>query len=328
MLNKRFEQVVKDIVGEDQFVTLRKTKGFRLAMEQFDVSIKTAFRSVDEEYFVNFPMANLKDDPANNIQSNCFNLKGDVLKGIFAPLITNIQSLVDEQVNLVTIKRLSEGHPKAKEIKAIFLVGGFGSSDYLKNCLQDKHPDIQVIQPHDAWSVRGAVLSQLPKEAMITSSVATRHYGVAASSLYNSYEDKGQTILLDQQTGKEKVMKMTWFIYQGEDLQRDQTIVHSFYRSIPQNHDESDLIFTDELVQCETIKPAPYPKAGLTKVNCSMKSDLRNVPKSHFKEKAGINGETYYDINYNLVITTKTALMKFSLEIGGQEMGSVEAKYD
>jgi hypothetical protein len=76
MLNKRFEQVVKDIVGEDQFVTLRKTKGFRLAMEQFDVSIKTAFRSVDEEYFVNFPMANLKDDPANNIQSNCFNLKG------------------------------------------------------------------------------------------------------------------------------------------------------------------------------------------------------------------------------------------------------------
>jgi hypothetical protein len=47
-----------------------------LAMEQFDVSIKTAFRSVDEEYFVNFPMANLKDDPANNIQSNCFNLKG------------------------------------------------------------------------------------------------------------------------------------------------------------------------------------------------------------------------------------------------------------
>jgi hypothetical protein len=183
---------------------------------------------------------------------------------------------------------------------------------------------------------------------VITSSVATRHYGVAARSPYNSHEDKGQPILLDQRTGKEKVKKvgflqlhfqsffkrcstvtqMTWFIYQGEDLERDQTIIHSFYRSIPQNYSESDLIFTDELVQCETIRPAPYPKDGVTKVNCSMKADLRHIPKSHFKEKTAVDGQIYYDISYNLVITTKTAIMKFSLEIGGQEMGSVEAKYD
>jgi len=275
-------------------------------------------------------MANLKDDPANNIQSNCLNLKGDVLKGIFAPLITNIQSLVDEQVNLVKIKRMSEGHAKAKEIKAIFLVGGFGSSDYLKNCLQENYSDVQIIQPHDAWSaiVKGAVLSQLPQKAVVTSTVATRHYGIVALSPYNATEDMGQPTLIDHWTSKVRVRKMTWFIYQGEDLQRDQTIVHSFYKRIPQNHNESDLIVTRELVQCETTKPAPYPKAGLTKVNCSMKSDMRNIPKSHFKEKTGINGETYYDIKYNLVITMKTAEMKFSLEIGGQELGSVQAKYD
>lgn len=34
--------------------------------------------------------------------------------------------------------------------QAIFLVGGFGSSIYLRESLQQAHPKIQVIQPHDA----------------------------------------------------------------------------------------------------------------------------------------------------------------------------------
>lgn len=78
-LNKRFEQSVKMVVGEDQFHTLRKTTGFEQAMLQFDRSIKTAFRGdVDDEYYVNFPMAKLQDDEMNNIQANCWNMKGSV----------------------------------------------------------------------------------------------------------------------------------------------------------------------------------------------------------------------------------------------------------
>lgn len=78
-LNKRFEQAVKDVVGEDQFYHLRKTKGFDEAMTQFDRSIKTAFRGdPDEDYYVNFPMAQLQDDPLNKIQDSCWNLKGYV----------------------------------------------------------------------------------------------------------------------------------------------------------------------------------------------------------------------------------------------------------
>lgn len=76
-LNRRFESAVKDLVGEDQYFHLRKTRGFEQATEQFDRSIKTAFRGDQEEdYFVNFPMANLKDDQANNLQSQTWNMKG------------------------------------------------------------------------------------------------------------------------------------------------------------------------------------------------------------------------------------------------------------
>jgi hypothetical protein len=39
------------------------------------------------------------------------------VKAIFDPLITDIERLVDEQVNLVVNKRLQEGHSKASDIK-------------------------------------------------------------------------------------------------------------------------------------------------------------------------------------------------------------------
>ncbi|MCJ1301655.1 hypothetical protein MMC08_004456, partial [Hypocenomyce scalaris] len=330
-LNKRFEQAVEDVVGEEQFHTLRKTTGFEQAMLQFDRSIKTAFRGdIDDEYYVNFPMAKLQDDEMNNIQANCWNMKGDNVKGIFQPLMTDIQRLVDDQVNLVKVKRMSESHPKAKEIKAIFLVGGFGSSEYLKKCLEETHPGIQVIQPHDAWSaiVKGAVLSQLPDEATITSSVATRHYGVSANNDWEEIRDRGQEKVWLESHGKFKVAKMTWYIYQGEDLERDHKIIFPFYRSLDDGFSPDRLIFKDELMQSESIQPPLYPKHGLTTPNCTLIADLRNVDRSLFRARSGHNGKVYHDVYYDLAITLQSAGMKFSLEIGGEEIGSVEAKYD
>lgn len=75
-LNKRFEDAVNTLVGEDQFYHLKKTRGFRAAVEFFDQSIKTAFRGhEDEDYFVNFPMAKLKDDAHNSLVSNCWEMR-------------------------------------------------------------------------------------------------------------------------------------------------------------------------------------------------------------------------------------------------------------
>jgi len=37
-------------------------------------------------------------------------------------------------------------------IQGIFLVGGFGSSQYLKTKVEKQYPAIQVLQPTDAWA--------------------------------------------------------------------------------------------------------------------------------------------------------------------------------
>ncbi|RDL33958.1 uncharacterized protein BP5553_08326 [Venustampulla echinocandica] len=327
-LNRRFEQSVKELVGEDQYYTLRKTKGFEQATIQFDQTIKTAFRgNSDEDYYINFPMANLEDDPTNNLVSNCWNMKGDDVKKIFDPLILDIERLVDDQVNLVKVKRMGDQHPKAQEIKAIFLVGGFGSSQYLKGRLETIHPDIQIIQPHDAWSaiVKGAVLSRLPQQASVVSTQAPRHYGVSAMEIYDDAIDKNQPMVFDASDGRNRAKRMTWYIYKGEDLKRENKINFPFYRTLDENFDADDLIFKDALVQSEQKVPPTHP-GTTTQTNCVLTADLRSADRSKFKKRIGRDGAPYVDVHYNLVVTTG-ATLKFSLELHGTEIGSVDANY-
>ena len=77
MLNKRFEEWVKTVVGERAYLDLKEQDSYRLAMKTFDENIKPGFRSRDDEdQYVNFPKANLKDDPAKGLQSNTITVPG------------------------------------------------------------------------------------------------------------------------------------------------------------------------------------------------------------------------------------------------------------
>jgi hypothetical protein len=77
MINKRFENWVKDMVGERQYLDLRETEGYRRAMRDFDENIKPSFRGEsDEPQYINFPMANIPDDRHKGIKGNTLTLKG------------------------------------------------------------------------------------------------------------------------------------------------------------------------------------------------------------------------------------------------------------
>lgn len=149
ILDKRFEEAVRTVVGDDQFGPLKKGVGWAKAMNEWDKNIKTAFTGdVTEVNYVTFPKADLEDDEMERIFSNCWEMTGDVLEDIFAPVIKEIMRLVENQVNGAQTKR------PGKQVKGIFLVGGFGSSRYLKKFLDETYEPmgIQVIQPTDAWS--------------------------------------------------------------------------------------------------------------------------------------------------------------------------------
>ena len=76
-LNQRFGEAVRDLVGDEEFASLRLTKGYNLAVNNFDREVKKSFRgSNDEEYFVNFPMTTLQDDKEAGLQNSCWRVTG------------------------------------------------------------------------------------------------------------------------------------------------------------------------------------------------------------------------------------------------------------
>lgn len=121
---------------------------------------------------------------------------------------------------------------------------------------------------------------------------------------------------------------MNWYIHQGEDLKRNQTLKFSFYYRLPSSYSPHDLIFTIKLLQSENKIAPIHPSLTSTKTNCMLIADLRNVDKSLFKRRVGLDRKEYLDVDHDVVVSINEAVMKFSLEIGGKEMGAVEANYD
>ncbi|KAI0131600.1 actin-like ATPase domain-containing protein [Hypoxylon sp. NC0597] len=324
-LNKRFTEAVQNLVGDEQWVTLKKGVGWSKALNEWEKIIKTGFQGdLDEEYFVSFPQAKLEDDPEGNLIGNCWTMSGRDVQEIFDPLVNDIIRLIDEQINRALLKR------QGKRLKGIFLVGGFGSSQYLKSCIERAVPHIQVIQPDDAWAaiVKGAVLSRIPQQAAVTSTQAVRHYGVCAWHDFEPATDKGRPTSFFPHDGTTRVLRNTWYIYAGEDLKRNQRIKFPFCRNIDANdYTDDDFILSDDLLSSDRTSAPTYPDNN-TKVNCTLTTDLSHVDKSLFKTRRGVDGKTYYRVSYDLVVSTTAANMKFSFEIGGKQMGSVEATYE
>ncbi|KAI1428888.1 actin-like ATPase domain-containing protein [Xylaria sp. FL1777] len=323
-LNKRFAEAVQNVVGDEQWTTLKKGVGWSKASTEFDTVVKIAFRGdLEENFYISFPQTQLKDDNEENLVGNCWTMTGSRVKEIFDPLVTDIIRLIDEQVKNALLKR------RGRKIKGIFLVGGFGSSQYLKTCIEKEMPNIQVIQPSDAWAaiVKGAVLSRMPNYATVTSTQAVRRYGVSAWSPYRATRDEGRPTKVDPWDGIKRAETNTWYIEIGEDLKREQTIKFPFERHLIVPYSPSQLIFFDDLITSETKLPPQHP--GLdTKVNCTLKSDLSRVDKDLFREYKGVDGKNYVEINYDLVISTAAANMKFSLELDGKNVGSMDARYE
>ncbi|KAM5370925.1 hypothetical protein ACJZ2D_008238 [Fusarium nematophilum] len=276
-LNKRFGEAVQNLVGEEEWIRLKKLPSWAKAAREH------------------------------------------VVQGIFQPLIHDIVRLVDEQVKSAMLER------DAKPVRGIFLVGGFGSSQFLKSSIEKANRGIQVIQPHDAWAaiVKGAALSRMPF-ANVVSTKATRHYGVSCSNTFEYALDKGQPITLQSSDGS---LRMKWYIKIGHDLERDQDVRFPFYTRILADYSPDELIFKTKLQTSDLKTPPIHPTSDI-KENCTLTSNLQSVDKSLFKGFHGLDGKEYVDIDYNLVISMKDAAMRFWLEFDGKEAGSIDASYE
>lgn len=109
---------------------------------------------------------------------------------------------------------------------------------------------------------------------------------------------------------------------------RNQKVRFKFYRALPPNFQGSELIFTIPLLHSNNKSPPVYPSSAATELNCNLVTDLRGVNRNRFPKRVGADGLLYTYVNFDVAITMVSAVMKFSLELDGREMGAVQANYD
>ncbi len=71
-----------------------------------------------------------------------------------------------------------------------------------------------------------------------------------------------------------------------------------------------------------------HPIPGSMSTNCVLTVDFRQVDRRHFKARVGADKFRYSDVNFSLVVSIKSAAMEFSIEVDGEQMGSVMTKYE
>lgn len=132
-----------------------------------------------------------------------------------------------------------------------------------------------TIRTH-SWSaiVQGAVLSKLPDEASVVSSVGENHYGVAAAMPWNAECHPASRRFFDHYEGIWRVSVMVWYIYkvwkhplfefgdsfrQYDDLKRSRAIEFAFYTALPQFPTAKEMQVEYELKMCPCDTAPEYP---------------------------------------------------------------------
>jgi len=142
----------------------------------FDKTTKPNFKGSSKPSFIRF--GRREEDIPHDVRAGSIKLNSAEITNFFEPAIQNIIKAIEEQSRKST-----------KLIKAIFLVGGFATSDYLCSKLEDhfKTKNIDILRP-DAYLnkavAEGAVIFRL--DHSVSSRVARYTYGTTCSVPFNS----------------------------------------------------------------------------------------------------------------------------------------------
>lgn len=205
-LNARFEEHDATRLGAWKLSEYQTTKprSWRIAQDVFEERVKRWFGSTSMTEF-EVPLAGMPDDDEAGVEDGCLLLTSAQVSAIFEPVLADVITLVDQQV-----EALRQGH---HSIAVILLVGGFGASaalfKHLKSHYQTELPppysarldagaantaitdpdnlSIQVLQPQDGWTacLRGA-LSRGLDGTIVTARKTRYHYGVKIDQIFDA----------------------------------------------------------------------------------------------------------------------------------------------
>lgn len=338
-LNYRFEDHVKNRIGEERYNTMRekKAKTWNMGLKYFEEFVKRNFNE-DEHQEVNVPFPGLPDDEEAGLDSGFLVMSAEQVKGIFEPVVKEVIDLVEGQVQSI--------RQKGGVVSGIVLVGGFGQSNYLYNRMKahfnsappppyterpthaaalNAPQTIEVMHPMYAWTavVRGAVLRGL-EGSMVLSRRSRWHYGTSYATVFDEarhpISDRYWSPLWERWMVSDR---MQWHIAKGAQVSESQPISFHYTRNFRPGQ---SLIVEDDLIACDAeIAPDSYQK-GLISV-CTLTTDLNTVPKSLFTRLTTTKGVEFDNLDFTLDMRIESAGLVFELKVDGVRYGAVSAKF-
>ncbi|KAK4548057.1 hypothetical protein LTR36_010777 [Oleoguttula mirabilis] len=339
-LNYRFEDHVRERIGDDRYNNMRekKPKTWMMGLRYFEEFVKRNFNE-EEHSEVNVPFPGLPDDEEAGLDSGFLIMSAQQVKDIFEPVISQVVELVEGQVQAI----------KSKDgvVSGIILVGGFGQSNYLYMRLkqhfnatpppqyseQPTHAiaataqqSVEVLQPLHAWTavVRGAVLRGV-EGSLVEKRRSRWHYGTSYATVFDDskhpVEDRYWSPLWERWMVSDR---MQWHIAKGTPISADTPISFHYTRNFRPGQ---SLVVEDDLIGCDSDSAPDAFTQSLINV-CTLTTDLNAVPKSLFTRLTTTKGIEFDNLDFELHMKIESANLVFELRVDGVKYGTVLADFN
>jgi molecular chaperone DnaK (HSP70) len=156
------------------------------ALNRFEIVKRTFAGNLNDDFL--FPVPGITDDERKGVTRGRLRVSGHEMAELFHPVLCDVLSLVNEQIETST-----------KKVKSVFLVGGFGQSPYLRNYLRQNVPrGVDVIPVVNGWTavVRGALAKVLAEttplvpQISVKSRLARKNYGLIMTTKFDPHVHK------------------------------------------------------------------------------------------------------------------------------------------
>ncbi|KAL5602974.1 hypothetical protein FOBRF1_010507 [Fusarium oxysporum] len=270
--------------------------------------------------------ARLANNKSLGISRGRFALKASDVNKIFEPVVLEVIRLVKDQITASNVP-----------VQAILLVGGFGSSNYLKERLRAAiDGSVRIMQPPNAWQaiVQGAVLKGLARSSpdcavvKVENRKARKHYGTEWSV---RWDEKSHGNLKSERywcglDGCYKVRVMEWFITRGSTVSENDPYIAAFVWTNPVSKGRirkvKMTIYNDHL-----SRDAPLSRNDNVKMLSIVEADVIHIPENQLRRRKGCDDQWYYELNCKIEAVYTSASTSYTLIYQNQRFSTVTCEY-
>ncbi|KAL2700367.1 hypothetical protein AAEP93_008890 [Penicillium crustosum] len=255
------------------------------------------------------------------------------IRKTFKEVFAKIDKLLDGQIKSA----------RAKGLSGIVLVGGFGTSPYLFQHLENRynHQNLRVIQsdgtspntsPRTAIC-RGAVFKgfidgpgAVHSTLSIGSTIARQSLGVAMAQEFKKGVHRKKYKYCDPVTGDWMARgQMWWYLHKGQDVSKAAPVQHSFCRSYKDGEDIPDTL-SEIIYQCDSENPPAQLDDTVTGI-CKVSWSTKDIDHDDLEHQFGKKGP-YMDLCYKVEVRPSGASNDFAIYCQGKKVSSNNSRID